>query len=114
MRLGIRKGDTVEVIAGNAKGKRGEVIRVIRDKDGQHQVVVQGLNIRKKHQKQAQTGGRQNLAPGIIQFEGPIDISKVMLIDPKQDEPTRIGFKRDPQTGKVIRIARKSGEALDR
>ena len=114
MRLGIKKGDTVEVIAGNSKGKRGEVIRVMRDKDGRHRVVVQGLNIRKKHQKQAQTAGRRNLAPGIIQFEGPIDISKVMLVDPKKDEPTRVGFKRDPQTGKVTRVARKSGEAIDR
>ena len=114
MKLAIKKGDTVEVIAGNAKGKRGEVIRVIRDKDGNHRVVVQGLNIRKKHQKQAQTGGRQNLAPGIIQFEGPMDISNVMLVDPKQDEPTRIGFKRDPQSGKATRVARKSGEAIDR
>lgn len=113
MRLGIKKGDTVEVIAGNEKGKRGEVIRVIRDKNGRHRVVIQGLNVRKKHQRQQKTGGRQNLAPGIIQFEGSVDISNVMLVDPKTDEPTRVRYQRDPQTGKATRMAR-SGEAVDK
>jgi large subunit ribosomal protein L24 len=114
MKVRIKKGDTVEVIAGNEKGKRGQVIKVVRAKEGKYRVVIQGLNIRKKHQKQAKTGGRQNLAPGIIQFEGSIDISNVMLVDPKSDEPTRIGLTRDGQTHKVVRVARKSGEAIDR
>ena len=114
MRAAIKQGDTVEVIAGNEKGKRGEVIRVIRDKNGQHRVVLQGLNIRKKHQKQRPTGGRQNLAPGIIQFEGSVNISNVMLVDPKTDEPTRVSFKKDPQTGKTMRVARKSGDTIDK
>lgn len=114
MAVQIKKGDKVEVIAGNEKGKRGEVIRVIREKSGKTKVVVQGLNIRKKHQRQVPTGGRQNLAPGIIQFEGPIDASNVMLIDPKSDKPTRVSVKRDGQTNKPTRVARKSGEALDK
>jgi large subunit ribosomal protein L24 len=113
MKIKIKKGDTVEVIAGNEMGKRGQVIRVIRGEDPNDvRVVVQGLNIRKKHQKQAQTGGRQNLSPGIIQFEGPLHISNVALVDPKEDKPTRVNIKRED--GKAMRVARKSGEAIDR
>ncbi len=113
MKIKIKKGDTVEVIAGNEMGKRGQVIRVIRAEDPNNvRVVVQGLNIRKKHQKQAKTGGRQNLSPGIIQFEAPLHISNVALVDPKEDKPTRISVKRE--SGKAMRVARKSGEAIDR
>ncbi len=113
MKVKVKKGDTVEVIAGNDVGKRGQVIRVIRgSQENDVRVVVQGLNIRKKHQKQQKTGGRQNLSPGIIQFEAPIHVSNVMLIDPKEDKPTRVSIKRDG--GKAIRLARTSGEALDR
>ncbi|HEY5669331.1 MAG TPA: 50S ribosomal protein L24 [Anaerolineales bacterium] len=94
MRKKIRKGDMVEVINGRFedKGKRGEVIRVNPD-DGR--VVVQGINIRKKHQRQVQTQGRRNLSPGIIEFEGPIHISNVMLVCPKCSEPTRVGLQRE-------------------
>lgn len=86
MKAKIRKGDTVEVISGREqdKGKRGEVIRVIPD---EHRVVVQGVNLRKKHQRQVQTQGRRNIQPGIIEFEAPIDISNVMLVCPRCDEP---------------------------
>ena len=87
MRVKIRKGDTVEVISGRLedKGKRGEVINVLLEN---RRVVVQGVNIRTKHQKQVQTqAGRKQ--PGRIQFEGPIDISNVMLVCPKCGEPTR-------------------------
>ena len=114
MKVKIRKGDMVEVIAGNDIGKRGEVLRVIQRKDGGHRVVVQGIAMRKRHQKKQRTGGRQNLAPGIVSFEGSIDISNVLLIDPQKDQPTRVGLKRDPQTGKAARVARKSGELIDR
>jgi len=94
VRKKIRKGDMVEVINGRFedKGKRGEVIRVNPD-DGR--VVVQGINIRKKHQRQVQTQGRRNLSPGIIEFEGPIHISNVMLVCPKCSEPTRVGLQRE-------------------
>ncbi len=95
MRVKIRKGDTVEVISGRLedKGKRGEVINVFLD---DRRVVVQGVNIRTKHQKQVQAGNRQ-MDPGRIQFEGPIDISNVMLVCPKCGEATRVGVQRDDE-----------------
>ena len=93
MKVKIRKGDTVEVISGRLedKGKRGEVINVIID---DRRVVVQGVNIRTKHQKQVQAGNRQ-MNPGRVQFEGPVDISNVMLVCPKCGEPTRVAVQRD-------------------
>ncbi len=94
MRVKIRKGDTVEVISGRLedKGKRGEVINVILD---DRRVVVQGVNIRTKHQKQVQTQAGRNVNPGRIQFEGPVDISNVMLVCPKCSEATRVAIQRD-------------------
>ncbi len=94
MRVKIRKGDTVEVISGRLedKGKRGEVINVLLD---DRRVVVQGVNIRTKHQKQVQTSAGRNINPGRIQFEGPVDISNVMLVCPKCGEPTRVAVQRD-------------------
>lgn len=93
MKVKIRKGDTVEVISGKLddQGKRGEVIKVIPE---MHRVVVQGINIRTKHQRQVQKQGR-TINPGRIKFEGPLDISNVMLVCPKCNEPTRIGVQRD-------------------
>jgi len=90
----IHKGDTVEVISGREqdKGKRGEVIRVLPE---EHRVVVQGINIRKKHQRQVQTQGRRSLSPGIIEFEAPLDISNVMLVCPSCKKLTRVGLKRE-------------------
>jgi large subunit ribosomal protein L24 len=94
MKVKIRKGDTVEIISGRLedKGKRGEVINVLLEN---RRVVVQGVNIRTKHQKQVQTQAGRNLNPGRIQFEGPIAISNVMLICPKCNEPTRVAVQRD-------------------
>ncbi len=94
MRVKIRKGDTVEVISGRLedKGKRGEVINVLLEN---RRIVVQGVNIRTKHQKQVQTQTGRNINPGRIQFEGPIDISNVMLVCPKCSEPTRVAVQRD-------------------
>ena len=96
MKVKIRKGDTVEIISGSLedKGKRGEVINVILD---ERRVVVQGVNIRTKHQKQVQTQGRKNINPGRIQFEGPVDISNVMLVCPKCSEATRVAVQRDEE-----------------
>ena len=92
MKVKIRKGDTVEVISGRLedKGKRGEVIKVLPE---DRRVVVQGINMRKKHQRQVQTQGR-TMNPGIIEFEAPISISNVMLICPSCGEPTRVGVLR--------------------
>ena len=96
MKVKIRKGDTVEVVNGRLedKGKRGEVINVLLD---DRRVVVQGVNIRTKHQKQVQTGANRQMNPGRIQFEGPIDISNVMLVCPKCSESTRVSVQRDDQ-----------------
>ena len=93
MKMKIRKGDTVEIINGQEKdrGKRGEIIRVLPD---DKRVVVQGVNMRKKHQKQVQTQGR-TMKPGIIEFEGSIDISNVMLVCPKCSEATRVSIQRE-------------------
>jgi len=89
----IRKGDTVEVISGDLedRGKRGEVINVLPE---QHRVVVQGVNIRTKHQRQVQTQGR-TINPGRIKFEGSVDISNVMLVCPKCNQRTRVAVQRD-------------------
>lgn len=109
MDVKIRKGDTVEVISGRFedKGKRGEVIKVLPD---DHRVVVQGVNIRKKHQKQVQTQGR-TMNPGIIEFEGPIHISNVMLVCPKCSEATRVRVQRDSDT--AVRVCKHCGAIVD-
>ncbi len=102
MKVKIRKGDTVEVISGRLedKGKRGEVIRVIPD---EQRVVVQGVNLRKKHQRQVQTQGR-TMNPGIIEFEGPLSISNVMLVCPECGETTRVGVLRKEEG--VLRVCK--------
>jgi large subunit ribosomal protein L24 len=94
MRVKIRKGDTVEIISGRLedKGKRGEVINVLIN---DRRVVVQGVNIRTKHQRQVQTQAGRNMNPGRIQFEGPMDISNVMLVCPKCNQATRVSVQRD-------------------
>jgi large subunit ribosomal protein L24 len=94
MKVKIRKGDTVEVIAGRLedKGKRGEVINVFPEK---RLIAVQGVHIRTKHQKQVQTKGGRNMDPGRIKYEGPISISNVMLVCPKCSKAVRVGVQRD-------------------
>ncbi len=94
MKVKIRKGDTVEIISGRfeEKGKRGEVINVFID---ERRVVVQGINIRTKHQKQVQMQRGRNLNPGRIKFEGAVAIANVMLVCPKCSEPTRVAVQRD-------------------
>lgn len=111
MDIKIKKGDTVEVISGTRddKGKRGEVIKVIPK---ERRVVVQGVNIRKKHQRQVQTQGRRNISPGIIEFEGPMHISNVMLVCPKCDEPTRVGVQRD-ENGEARRVCKNCQAIID-
>ena len=110
MRVKIRKGDTVEVISGRLedKGKRGEVINVMMKNN---RVVVQGIAIRTKHQRQVQTQAGRNINPGRIQFEGPIDISNVMLVCPKCNEAVRVGIQRD-EAG-AHRICKNCGQLID-
>jgi len=93
----IKKGDTVEVISGNEQGMRGAVLRVDPAKD---RVVVQGINIVKKHQRPVQAG-RGQVKAGIIEFEAPIHVSNVMLVCPSCAELTRVGFLRHADGTKV-------------
>jgi large subunit ribosomal protein L24 len=106
----IRKGDTVEIISGGRddKGKRAEVIKVLPDEG---KVVVQGVNVRKKHQRQVQSQGR-NLRPGIIEFEAPVPVSNVMLVCPKCREATRVAVQPGDD-GKVHRVCKACSELLD-
>ena len=109
MKVKIRKGDTVEIISGKIeeKGKRGEVIKVLPD---ELRLVVQGLNIHTKHQKQVQSQGR-TINPGRIKFEAPLDISNVMLICPKCSQPTRVGIQRGEEG--VHRVCKKCQALID-
>ncbi len=109
MTVKIRKGDTVEVISGRSedKGKRGEVIRVIPD---DHRVVVQGVNVRTKHQRQVQSQGR-TINPGRVRFEAPIDVSNVMLVCPKCGKPTRLATTRDGE--EAHRVCKQCQASID-
>jgi large subunit ribosomal protein L24 len=109
VKVKIRKGDTVEIISGrfDDKGRRGEVIRVLPDES---RVVVAGVNVRKKHQKQVQSRGR-TLKPGIIEFEAPMDISNVRLVCPKCDEAVKVGLKRED--GSTTRVCKNCGAEID-
>jgi large subunit ribosomal protein L24 len=104
----IKVGDEVEVIAGKDKGARGRVVR-INNKNGR--VVVERVNIIKKHQRAMQAGRRQ-VNPGIIEYEGEIDLSNVMPICPETGKKTRIGF-RVREDGRKVRYAKVSGAELD-
>jgi large subunit ribosomal protein L24 len=98
----IRKDDTVEIIAGKDKGKRGSVVRVLRDKD---RVIVSGANLVKKAMKKRTQQDRG----GIVEIEAPLHISNVMIVC-KKCGPTRIGYKIEGETKK--RVCRKCGEGL--
>ena len=106
-KLLIHKGDTVQVIAGNDRGARG---RILRAYPKVRRIVVESVNIRKKHQTARPTSSGQAQA-GIIQFEAPIDVSNVMLVCPKCDKPTRVGIRSDDQV--KVRVCRKCGEDID-
>ena len=108
MKRKIKKGDRVVVISGNDKGTIGEVIRVLPDEG---RVIVQGVNIRTKHQAQTQSGGK-TVPSGKIEFEAPVDISNVMLVDPKDQKPTRVRIKRED--GNPIRVSARTGTPLDK
>ena len=106
----IKRGDTVVVIAGKEKGKTGKVKQIIR-KNGKVRVIVEGVNIGKKHIKHIE-GVQEG---GIVEIERPIDISNVAFLDPKTGKPTKIGYKyiEEGNTIKKVRFARKSGEIID-
>jgi large subunit ribosomal protein L24 len=104
MGLKLKRGDTVVVISGKEKGKRGEIQRVI---PRENRVVVGGVNVRTRHAKPSQQNQQ-----GLYHFEAPIDASKVMLLDPSSGEPTRVGY-RFTDSGEKIRVAKKSGKDID-
>ena len=101
--MNLKKGDKVIVIAGRDKGKSGVIQKVIPESN---RVVVEGINVRKKHQKPTQA----NPEGSIVEVYAPIDASNVMLEDPKTKKPTRIGHKI--VKGKKVRVAKKSGTGL--
>lgn len=106
-RIKIRKGDNVEVISGKDKGERGEVIKVLPRKA---QIVVQSVNIRKKHQRQVQTQGR-TIDSGIVKYEGAMHISNVMLVCPACDDLTRIAVRRED--GEAVRVCKRCEAGID-
>jgi large subunit ribosomal protein L24 len=108
--LKIRRDDNVEVISGKDKGKTGKVLRVEPKKN---RVFVEGMNIQKRHTKprSIRDAQRAESVGGVIEQEGPIHISNVMLVDPKTNKPTRVRMSRE--NGRRTRIAKKSGESID-
>jgi large subunit ribosomal protein L24 len=116
--LNIKKGDTVKVVAGTDKGVEGKVIAVLRDSD---RVIVEGVNLVKRHTKVVQQGGRAGNTGGIITQEAPVHVSNVMLVEGKGT--TRVAFKREETekrradgstytAQRSVRVSRKTGEEI--
>lgn len=101
----VKKGDQVVVIAGKDKGKKGEVLSV---RPTENRVVVQGVNVVTRHTRPSMTS-----QGGLVKKEAAIDLSNIAHVDPKTNEPTRVGFKV-LEDGRKVRVARKSGEQIDR
>jgi large subunit ribosomal protein L24 len=105
----IRSGDTVMVIGGKDRGKTGKVLRA---EPGKRRVYVEGLNMIKRHQRPRSVKDAQKGESGILEKEGPIHVSNVMLLDPEQNKPTRVGI-RVGDDGKRVRYSKRSGNAID-
>ena len=103
-KLKVKKGDKVIVLAGRDKGKTGEILRVM---PMESRVLVQGVQMIKRHQRPTQT-----TPGGINEFEAPLHASNVALIDPKTSQPTRVGYKK-LDDGRKVRFAKRSGEVID-
>jgi large subunit ribosomal protein L24 len=106
-RIRIRKNDQVVVRAGKDRGKRGRVLSVVPDRN---RVVVEGVNLIKRHTR---PNPQKNIKGGIVEREASIHASNVMLVDPDTNEPTRIGTKVNSD-GSRVRIGRKSGAVVDK
>ena len=104
VKLHIKKGDTVRVIAGDNKGSEGKVLEVRKD---DNRAIVEGVNLVKKHTKP----NAAHPQGGIVEQEAPIHISNLQVIDPKSGQPTRIG-RRQNDKGKLVRYAKRSGEEI--
>ncbi|MFZ5917226.1 MAG: 50S ribosomal protein L24 [Chloroflexota bacterium] len=120
----IKRGDTVEVVAGNDSGLRGTVRRVIPAREGtykgrgrrsafQDRVVVSGVNLVKKHQRPVSPSGAPRTQTGIIEFEAPVHLSNVMLVCPSCSQRVRVGF-RFLDDGKKVRYCKKCDETIDK
>lgn len=103
-KLKIRKGDQVQVIAGDSKGKKGKVTEVLLDKN---RAIVEGVNLVSKHTKP----NAANPNGGIVKKEASLHISNLMVVDAKTGKPTRVGRQKNAD-GKLVRIAKKSGEEI--
>ena len=103
-KLKVKKGDTVVVLTGRDKGKTGEILKVMPT---ERRVLVHGVQIIKRHQRPTQT-----TPGGINEFEAPLHVSNVALVDPKTSQPTRVGYKT-LDDGRKVRFARRSGEVID-
>ncbi len=104
MGLKIKRGDTVQVISGKEKGRRGEVREVLPKKN---RVVIEGINERTRHARPTQQNQQ-----GLYTFNAPVDISNVMLVDPSSGEPTKVGY-RFTDSGEKVRVGKKSGKDID-
>ena len=105
--MNLKKGTQVKVLSGKDKGKTGKILKIIKGKDKPMKAIVEGANIVKKHTKQSATQ-----KGGIESIEMPMHISKLSLIDPKTNKPSRVGFKL-LKDGKKVRFLKKSGETLN-
>ena len=103
----LRTDDEVIVISGKDKGKTGKIIRVDRSKG---RVYVEGINMVKRHQRP--NPGRPNAPVGVIEREGPVHVSNVALLDPKDHKPTRVGVRRT-EDGSRMRVTKRSGTEID-
>ncbi len=108
MSLKIRRDDTVVVTSGKDRGKTGKVLRVDPKKD---KVFVEGLNIVKRHQRPTQSSDPAKAAGGVVESEGPIHISNVSLVDPKDNKPTRVGISREG--GLRVRVTKRTDSKID-
>ena len=108
MAVKIRRDDQVVVTSGKDRGKTGKVLRVDPKKE---RVYVEGLNIVKRHQRPVQSTDPAKAAGGVVESEGPIHISNVMLVDPKDNKPTRVGISRE--NGLRVRVTKRTDSKLD-
>jgi len=100
----VKKGDKVAILSGKDKGKIGEILKMIPDRQ---RAIVQGVNMVKRHTAPSQAG-----AGGIVEKEATIHVSNIALLDPKDDKPVRIGYKK-LDDGRKVRYAKRSGEVID-
>jgi large subunit ribosomal protein L24 len=107
VRIRLRKNDLVQVLSGRDAGKRGKVLKVLRETG---RVIVQGVGFVKKHTK---PNPQRNIKGGIAEREAPIHVSNVMVVAGDDDKPTRIGFKVLAD-GRKVRVSRRTGEVLDK